>query len=80
MSGGLKAGAWSQEAYWLATPQLLSFLFYTIQDNLVRAVTSHSELVPLVSVISQENVPSPSLQASLMEAILQLRVPLPRWI
>ena len=40
--------------------------------------TDHSGLVSDISIISQGNAPQIYLQANLMKAILQLKVPIPR--
>lgn len=44
-------------AYWLFLHGLLSLLSYTSQDHMLRGSTAHSELVPPISIINQENDP-----------------------
>ena len=65
----LKQRSWSA-AYWLVPLKLLSLL----SKALPRDGTIHSWLDPPTSAVNQEYTP----QASLMEAALQLRFPLPR--
>lgn len=64
-------------AYQLTPFDLLSWLFYTTQDDLPRASIRHSELGPSASIINQDKSPTGLPQGSLMGAFSQLRFPLP---
>lgn len=58
----LRQEQWKKAAYWLALNGLLILLNHTTQDHLPYDGTIHSELGPLTSIISQENVPIGSLK------------------
>lgn len=62
----------------LLSEQLFRLLSYTTGDHLPRDGTAPSGLNPPMSIITQENAPETSLQASLSEASSQVRLPLPR--
>lgn len=57
---------WMDTTYWLASHGLLGLLPYTTQDLLPMGSTTHSDLSPLVSIITQENIHRTCLQANLM--------------
>jgi len=60
---------WRRDAFWLASPGLLSLFSYKTQDHQPRDGTTHNGLGPL-SLITEKN----ALQLDLMEAFPQLRL------
>jgi hypothetical protein len=66
---------------WLATPvYILSLPSYSTQDHLPSGGTTHNELGPPTSVISQENLPQTCSQAELVESALQMSFTLPKGV
>lgn len=50
----LKQRPWRKAAYWLASYDLLSVPSYIFQDHLPKGGTTHNELGPPMSIISQD--------------------------
>ena len=63
----LKRRPWRNDAYWLASHDLLSLLSYTIQDHLSRNGPTHSGLGPPTSTINQKK--KNALETCLTEAL-----------
>lgn len=63
------------DAYWLASPGMLSLVSCNTQDHQPRGDTAHTELDPLTSIIDRENVP----QANLVGVFPQLKAPKRKW-
>lgn len=77
--------AWANTFYWLVPYGLKAYFSYTTQDHQGRSDTAHSGLVPVMSLIDEENSPPPkknSLQICLQEiwwSFCHSWVPFSRW-
>lgn len=69
----LKRRPWRNDAYWLASHDLLNLLSQSTQDHQLRDGITHSEPGPHTAIIMQENGPQGCQQANWLGTFYQLR-------
>lgn len=73
------AGIASSFSHWAISSAPPAFLFIQPRTT-CPGVASHNALGPLISIVSQENIPWTCLHTNLTEAFSQLRIPLATWL
>lgn len=76
----LKQRLWRNAAYWFAFCLMLSSIACTNQAHVPRGGATHSGMGPPIPIISQNNLSQVWLQANLIWAIPQLKLPILRWL